>query len=268
MPGMPFPSFVAADQARILHAEQLAKSWLEQRRHNKIHSIFPDDGPLARRNYPKQRAFFAAGGNHDPMTECPLDCDGAPHRERLMLAANRSGKTVTCAYEQTCHLTGIYPPWWVGARFIEPTLCWACNDRHKNTRDVNQLELLGQYRDPGTGMIPSDLIARIVPKSQPPESVDSISVKHISGGLSTVLFKSYEQGWEAFTGAAVHVIWCDEEPPQDIYSECLMRTMTVGGLILLSFTPLQGTTPLVKSFLDTLRSDSEKTNGTSQDSSR
>jgi phage terminase large subunit-like protein len=35
----------------------------------------------------------------------------------------------------------------------------------------------------------------------------------------------------------------------DIYTECLLRTMTTDGLIMVTFTPLNGRTPLVASFL-------------------
>jgi phage terminase large subunit-like protein len=41
------------------------------------------------------------------------------------------------------------------------------------------------------------------------------------------------------------VIWLDEEPDQDIVTECLLRTMDTptmpgGGLLMLTFTPLKG----------------------------
>ncbi len=56
-----------------------------------------------------------------------------------------------------------------------------------------------------------------------------------------------------FQGTAQHVIWLDEEPPEDVYAECLLRTTKTGdfvsGIILLTFTPLQGRTPLVRQFL-------------------
>ncbi len=43
---------------------------------------------------------------------------------------------------------------------------------------------------------------------------------------------------------------CDGiQPPMDIYAECLLRTMTTNGLLILTFTPLQGLTELVLSFL-------------------
>ena len=78
-------------------------------------------------------------------------------------------------------------------------------------------------------------------------------MKHVTGQLSVCELKSYDQRREAYQGTAQHVIWLDEEPPEDIYAECLLRTTKtgdfVGGIILLTFTPLQGRTPLVRQFL-------------------
>jgi phage terminase large subunit-like protein len=63
-----------------------------------------------------------------------------------------------------------------------------------------------------------------------------------------------EQRREAFQGTSIEVIWLDEEPDQDIVTECLLRTMDTptmpgGGLLMLTFTPLKGMTPLILSFL-------------------
>ena len=35
---------------------------------------------------------------------------------KALFGANRVGKTLTAAYEMTCHLTGRYPSWWKGRR--------------------------------------------------------------------------------------------------------------------------------------------------------
>lgn len=249
---IPFPSLTAAQLKDIERNSDIIRAIDTERRRRKIDAFFRDSGQFRRELYLKQCSFFTAGGMHSPMPECPPDCDGSPHRERLFLAANRTGKTTAAAYEITLHCTGQYPLWWRGRRFSEPVLCWVCNDRHKNTRDINQLELFGRFEDPGTGMIPADLIDSYTTKSQPPKSLDTLTVKHISGRNSLILFKAYEQGWEAFTGAACHVVWCDEEPPEDVYAECLMRVLTTNGSVMLTFTPLQGMTPLVKGFIDTL----------------
>jgi hypothetical protein len=45
------------------------------------------------------------------------------------------------------------------------------------------------------------------------------------------------------------VIWLDEEPPLPVYTECLIRTMTNNGLIMLTFTPLMGMSETVMQFL-------------------
>ena len=43
-------------------------------------------------------------------------------------------------------------------------------------------------------------------------------------------------------------IWLDEECPLDIYNECNIRTATVNGIMLVTFTPLDGLTPMVVNF--------------------
>ena len=43
-------------------------------------------------------------------------------------------------------------------------------------------------------------------------------------------------------------IWLDEEPPLDVYGECLIRTATTNGIIMLTFTPLEGLSDTVLQF--------------------
>lgn len=204
-----------------------------------MRAYFPDDGPYRRALYPKHVAFFAAG---------------AIHRERLFLAANRIGKTVVGAYEMTCHLTGLYPPWWVGRRFDRAIKAWAAGDTSKSVREIIQPKLVGDYGRIGSGMIPAHCLAHISHKSGSPGAVDTVWVKHVTGALSTLTLLSYEQKREAFQGTSRAVVWLDEEPDEDIATECLLRTMDTpdlpgGGLLILTFTPLRGMTKLVLSFL-------------------
>ena len=125
------------------------------RARNRIHRFYPDQGPLRRELYPKHLAFFAAG---------------AEHRERLMMAANRVGKTEGVgAYEVTCHLTGIYPAWWTGKRFRKPVKIWAAGDTSKTVREIVQAKLLGEPGQLGTGMIPGDLISKITHQLPAPD---------------------------------------------------------------------------------------------------
>lgn len=203
--------------------------------------MYPDTGPLRREAYPKHMQFFAAG---------------ATEWERAMIAANRVGKTWGVgAYEATCHLTGIYPDWWVGKRFDEPIDTWAAGDTSETTRDVIQFALAGvggegSEGDLGTGMIPGDLILGTpTAKRGIAGAFDTMRVRHSSGGVSKLGFKSYDQGRKKFQGTAKHLIWLDEECPEDVYTECVTRLMTLNGHLIATFTPLEGATQVVRKFL-------------------
>lgn len=216
-------------EALKVHAE------LERRRvGRKLFTYFPDTGPLRRELYPKHLEFFKAG---------------ATKRERLFLAANRIGKTEGAGgYELACHLTGHYPAWWQGRRFAKANSWWAAGDTRETVRDILQRKLLGKPGEHGTGLIPREAIVKTSPGFIP-DGVSAIWVKHASGGVSVVQFKSYDQGREAFQGTEQDGIWLDEEPPEYAYTECLLRTMTNGGMVMLTFTPLRGMSEVVLAFL-------------------
>ena len=205
---------------------------------------FPETGPYSRHNYPKHIEFLQLG---------------AQFRERMFMAGNRVGKSITGGYELACHLTGIYPPWWEGKRFSQPVDCWAAGDTGQTTRDIIQTALLGQYGDWGTGLIPGHCLPEGAIRMRPgiPGAVDTVRVIHASGGVSKLGFKSYDQKRRAFQGVEKHAIWLDEEPPIDVYTECLFRTMTTGGIVMVTFTPLMGITTFVQSFLEASRRAAE-----------
>jgi phage terminase large subunit-like protein len=167
-----------------------------------------------------------------------------------MLAANRVGKTEGVGgYEMALHLTGDYPAWWEGSRFDRPIRGWAAGDTSKTVREILQQKLLGPVGSWGTGLIAGDSVVRIVRATGVADTIEIVYVKHKSGGLSKLVFKSYDQRREAFQGTEQDVIWLDEEPPLDIYTECLLRTMTNNGMLMLTFTPLMGMSEVVLSFL-------------------
>ena len=160
--------------------------------------------------------------------------------QRLLMAANRVGKSYVGAMEMAIHLTGSYPDWWKGRRFEEPIKAWVCGASNETTRDICQKELFGQPdnpRDRGKGSIPKHLIGETTRKPGVPNAHSSVLVKHISGGWSRVAFKAYEMGAEKFMGESMDLIWLDEEPPQDIYSQCITRTLDRQGQVYMTFTP-------------------------------
>ena len=70
---------------------------------------------------------------------------------------------------------------------------------------------------------------------------------------------------EKWQGAACEVIWFDEECPPDIYSEGLTRTNETGGIVFITFTPLDGVTEVVRRFLHEKNPDRHVTQATIDD---
>lgn len=215
--------------------------------------------PTCRVLYDKSLKFFAAGQKH---------------RERMFLAANRIGKSETAAFEARNHLTGLYQPWWNGRRFEGPIEAWAAGDTRLTTRNIIQNALVGPHDVVETadwcGMIDPHLIVDVTRASGGiPHCLDTITVQHVERHhgapcVSKLQLLSYDMGRRVFQGTEKHVIWLDEEPPDgaeaqetqaqgssDIVSECVLRTMTVNGIVMLTWTPLRGMTPLLKQYLET-----------------
>ncbi len=192
---------------------------------------------------------------------------GAVDRERLLMAGNQLGKTLSAGFECAMHLTGLYPKpgqifypdtqemrehgiagrdvypnGWQGKRFDKPIWMWASSVSGEATCDNPQRYLVG---DPaleenwGTGAIPGDLIRKndgswnVDRASQPQHALDAVRVKHVSGGTSLCQFKSYSQGREKWQGPSIDLVWLDEECPLDIYMEGqIMRVLeTISHLL-------------------------------------
>jgi len=205
----------------------------------KLYDLYPATGPLRRDLYAKHMEFFRLGA--EPGVN-----------ERAFMAANRVGKTWGAGgYETALHLTGRYPDWWEGRRFSGPVDWWAAGDTGETTRDIIQFCLLGSIDEIGTGLIPGkDIVGEPSKRRGVADAIDTVAVRHVSGGFSVLGFKSYDQGRKKFQGTAKHGVWLDEECPQDVYTECLLRLMTTDGLIMLTFTPLSGVSDVVLQFMD------------------
>jgi phage terminase large subunit-like protein len=254
---------LSPDELRQFQARN-REIWKKQVAERKLYSLFPDTGPLRRELYPKHLSFFAAGGKHEQTVWCGKDCDGTGHQERALIAANRTGKTLAVCYELTCHLIGQYPEWWIGRRFDGPVVAWAAGEDAKAVRESLQVTLIGPPEAEGTGLIPKASITGRSTRQGVADSLDSVTVAHTKGGASRLLFKTYDQGRESFQAAAVDVMLLDEEPPSDIYSESLTRTMSTvpgkpNGIVMCSFTPLKGYSAVVQGYMPNLRAQKDAT---------
>lgn len=180
---------------------------------------------------------------------------GATNRERLLMAGNQLGKTYCGAAEVAMHLTGQYPGWWEGRRWDRPVRFWAASKTGEVTRDGVQRYLVGEPKDEtswGTGMVPKADLIDWGRRQGIADALDSIIVKHVTGGISTLGFKSYDQGRQKWQGETLDGVWFDEEPPMDIYMEGLTRTNATGGMTMITFTPLLGMSDVVAMFLGEL----------------
>ena len=178
---------------------------------------------------------------------------GATKRERLFMAGNQNGKTYCGAAEVAMHLTGEYPSWWKGRVFDKPVNFWVAGKTGVMVRNDPQRLLFGKpgvLELKGTGLVPKENIIDISLGRGVTDGFDTVQVRHKTGGVSTVGFKSYDSGARNFQGSTLDGIWLDEEPDEDVYQECLTRTVATDGFVFLTFTPLLGRSKVVLRYLN------------------
>ena len=149
----------------------------------------------------------------------------SPKSIRVLFWGNRVGKTEGCAQEVARYVTHNHPH----KEFNLPIEIWCACPSYDMQKETTQKKL-----------------ERYLPKDQ---------IEHITyvkaGTWGEVLmksgdklnFKSYEQGREKFQGSGKRLIWFDEEPPKDIWQECVVRAEAGVPLdIIMSMTPIKGMT--------------------------
>ena len=156
-------------------------------------------------------------------------------RNRWVFGGNRSGKTECGAVEAVWMARGCHPY----RKNRKDVFGWVVSPTMQVQRDVAQKKVLYYLRP--------DQIADIVMVSGRKDNpaagiVDQIIVRNVLGGTSVIGFKSCDQGRERFQGSSLDFVWFDEEPPRDIYEECLMRVVDRRGDIFGTMTPLKGLT--------------------------
>ncbi len=154
-------------------------------------------------------------------------------KSRFVFGGNRTGKSVCGAMETIWYATGLHP-------FIQIDHAmdgWVVSLTRQVQRDVAQAKIL-QY-------LPPEWIVKTVMVSgssfAPAHGViDFILVRNVFGTVSKIGFRNCEQGRERFQGVSLDYVWFDEEPPEDIYDECLLRLLDRGGVHWVTMTPLKG----------------------------
>ena len=156
-------------------------------------------------------------------------------KNRWVFGGNRSGKTECGAVETIWIARGCHPY----RENKKDTVGWVVSLSTQVQRDVAQNKILHYLN--------KDWIVDIIMlqgRKDSPELgiIDTIVIKNVFGGISKIGFKSCDQGREKFQGTSLDYVWFDEEPPYDIYKECLMRIIDKEGIIFGTMTPLKGLT--------------------------
>lgn len=179
--------------------------------------------------------------------------------QRFIVGANKCGKTYCAGMEVAMHMTGIYPASWAGHRFLRPVQVMVASNTSETTRNILQAELFGSPEDDsmrGTGTVPANKIGKVVRKPGIPNAFDMVVVDYIGskGGKSSCEIKAYEQGFKKFMGKQWDIIWLDEEPPMEIWSQVVRSTFArKNSLIICTFTPEEGMTKLVSELYNDLK---------------
>ena len=196
--------------------------------------------------YKYQLAFHGARDQRGELAE-----------QKALMAANQVGKTFSAAMETSYHATGRYPDWWNGKVFDYPVEIIVGSNTNDTCRDICQKELLGDPDDPdsiGTGTIPKECIGKTERKPGVVNGVSNVLVRHECGGNSKIIFRAYEQGAKKWFGHRYDVGWLDEEPPEDIWVQVIRSTFSKkDALLYLTFTPEEGITQVVYTFLNDIQ---------------
>ncbi len=156
-------------------------------------------------------------------------------KNRWVFGGNRSGKTECGAVEAVYMARGIHPY----RENRKNVFGWVVSLSQQVQRDVAQAKIL-DYLNPAW-------IEEVTMLSGKKDSlkygvIDQMVIKNVFGGQSVIGFKSCDQGREKFQGSSLDFVWFDEEPPKDVYDECLMRVLDKKGDVFGTMTPLKGLT--------------------------
>jgi phage terminase large subunit-like protein len=155
-----------------------------------------------------------------------LEFHKAVARIRAVFAGNRWGKTYGLAMEIFWHVSKTHPHW-------EPLAAGPIKARVCSV----------DYQTSVKSMI-DDTFKVLVPRRylkgnswDTAFSKEKMTLYFKNGGF--IEFMSYNQDVEAYAGVARHIIWEDEEPPEEIHRENMARLSTTKGIMIMSMTPVR-----------------------------
>lgn len=150
----------------------------------------------------------------------------ADRRHRLYIGGNRSGKTTGGIAEDLFWLTGKHP--------YRKTPDGGVRGRIVGVDFINGIEKILKPE-----MMRWCPVSELRGNSWADAYDTQERTLHFENG-SFVEFMSYDQDVDKFAGTSRHFIHFDEEPPQDIYIECMTRLIDTKGSWWMTLTPVMG----------------------------
>jgi len=181
--------------------------------------------------------------------------------QTMLMAANRTGKTLSAGFHTACDITGDYPDWWEGFKQTHAPYVLCMGVDAEQLKTVVQAELFGEVdenRKFTGGWIHPHEIVRVEWSQQSVGLARRVTVKGKFGN-SVVVLRAYTasktgQASLSFAGSSIDLIWVDECPPDALVGQLITRTTTAnmgnGGRIRYTMTPELGATELVTTFLE------------------
>jgi phage terminase large subunit-like protein len=147
----------------------------------------------------------------------------SPAQGRLIIGGNRSGKTVAGGAESVMRLSGTHPTY--------------------SKRPPIKGRAIAVDFPQGIEKVVMPEIARWTPPSllkngswEESYSKGTRTLTLTNG--SFIEFMSYDQDVDKFSGTSRDFVWFDEEPPEDIFNENMMRLVDAAGSWWVTMTPL------------------------------
>lgn len=173
----------------------------------------------------KQRSRFVGLDKYQPMSTQKL-FHKSTKQGRIYSGGNRAGKTVGGAAEAVMWLEGRHPVH--SAKFPPPV----------------RGRIVAVDFDRGVELIVKPEIKKwispnfLINGKWEDSYHNATRILTLNNG-STVEFMSFDQDVQKFVGTSRHFVWFDEEPPLNIFNECLARLIDTDGMWWLTLTPLQ-----------------------------
>jgi len=149
----------------------------------------------------------------------------------LYVGSNRSGKTESAMAELVMHATGLYPDWYPEhkRRDIPQKILWVSPT----------FEHIQNFVEPKfEKLVPKESIVG-KPRRHSYGYLAQVDVRHKSGGVSQVFFKSQEQKLMSFEGSDYDIAISDEPLSRPLYSSIVRGLVDRGGVMIFTLTPIE-----------------------------